>query len=168
MMRTLFLLITPLLLLSGCKRSAEKNKKAGSYTKDSAFFHARNNTSKHDTFAYQKHDVHFLQQHEARLIDVPLALGSKVVPAGASQDHDNGSIMLWYTNKNDVHWLVHFYEQEMERNGWKIEGRLYGNEIVLHYTKPQRFCTIMIRPYNLKTGKLKKDCDTILIIGKKA
>ncbi len=52
---------------------------------------------------------------------------------------------------------IAFYEQQMERLGWNLLGQSDISDAVLLYTKPQRFCTIVIfqNHFALYLGKIK-------------
>lgn len=87
--------------------------------------------------------VELVKQYEARLYDVPV-LVTAVAKRGYSDDQ--GRKMLEYRSSAPLSEVKNFYIQEMERFGWQQEFMFEGHELLLHFKKPQRFCSISIRP----------------------
>lgn len=83
------------------------------------------------------------QQIEARLVDVPIPVAVKPVDVSFS---DRGNKLLSYNSTLSATEIKKFYIQEMERFGWKQEYYFEGNEILLSFKKPDRFCAVSVRP----------------------
>ncbi|MFT6765810.1 MAG: hypothetical protein ACJAZS_000704 [Alteromonas naphthalenivorans] len=84
-----------------------------------------------------------IQQVEARLVDVPIPVS--VRPAAISHD-DRGYKLLSYESSLPSAEIKKFYIQEMERFGWRQEYYFEGQELLLSFKKPDRFCSISVRP----------------------
>ncbi len=85
-------------------------------------------------------------KNEAHHTDIPLPV--QVVPfilSGSNAD----STGLTFVSTFELGDLVRFYQFEMERLGWK-ELHLFSveSEVLLVFEKPQKFCTVSIRPDN--------------------
>ena len=85
-------------------------------------------------------------KNEAHLTDIPLPV--QVAPhtlSGSTAD----STGLTFISTFELGDLVKFYQFEMERLGWK-ELHLFSveSEVLLVFEKPQKFCTVSIRPDN--------------------
>ena len=98
----------------------------------------------------KKHSDHYVRVQEARLNDVPFPLGSEPLPQFFTGDEQAeisaDNIMLAYANNRKQEDLMLFYQQEMERLGWRHVGYITRSETLLHFDKPSRFCTISLRP----------------------
>lgn len=84
-----------------------------------------------------------IRQLEARLVDVPVPVS--VTPHAVSFG-DRGAKLISYTSILPVQDIKKFYIQEMERFGWKQEYYFEGNELLLSFKKPDRFCSVSVRP----------------------
>lgn len=83
------------------------------------------------------------RQIEARLIDIPIPVTS--VATGASVD-SRGAKLLVYSSTLSSDNIKEFYIQEMERFGWQKEDVFEGAELLLQFKKPQRVCSVSVRP----------------------
>ncbi len=101
-----------------------------------------------------------VKQYEARLFDVPVLVTS-VAKRGCVDEQ--GKKMLEYTSKTPVDDVKNFYMQEMERFGWQQEYIFEGNELLLHFKKPQRFCSISIRPVGRSFASSKRISITLFV-----
>ncbi|MFI5332479.1 MAG: hypothetical protein ACHQVS_00055 [Candidatus Babeliales bacterium] len=86
------------------------------------------------------------QMHEcqARLVDIPIPLQSTALERYFyAQD---GYITLGYDVRGYVSDYTIFYEQGLERSGWRKTAALSAPfETLLIYDKPERFCVISLR-----------------------
>lgn len=82
-------------------------------------------------------------QIEARLVDIPIPVS--VTPMAVSFG-DRGNKLLSYTSSLSASEIKKFYIQEMERFGWKQEYYFEGDEVLLSFKKPDRFCSVSVRP----------------------
>lgn len=83
------------------------------------------------------------QQIEARLVDVPIPVAVKPMAVSFS---DRGNKLLSYNSALSAKEIKKFYIQEMERFGWKQEYYFEGDEMLLSFKKPDRFCSVSVRP----------------------
>jgi hypothetical protein len=94
----------------------------------------------------QYYDEQAVLKNEAHLTDIPLPV--QVTPHTLSGSTAN-STGLTFVSTFELGDLVKFYQFEMERLGWK-ELHLFSveSEVLLVFEKPQKFCTVSIRPDN--------------------
>ncbi len=83
---------------------------------------------------------------EAHLTDIPLPV-QVVTHTLSGSTHD--STGLTFVSPFKFSDIIKFYQFEMERLGWK-ELQLFSvsSEMLLVFEKPQKFCTVSIRPDN--------------------
>ncbi len=83
---------------------------------------------------------------QAHLTDIPLPIQAEVRELHGATHTSSG---LTFVSTFCLADLVRFYELEMERLGWK-ELHLFSveSEVLLVFEKPERFCTVSIRPDN--------------------
>lgn len=83
---------------------------------------------------------------QAHLADIPLPIQAKVHTLTGSTPESTG---LVFSSTFTLQDLIKFYQFEMERLGWK-ELHLFSvtSEILLVFEKPQKMCTVSIRPDN--------------------
>lgn len=86
-------------------------------------------------------------QHEeiiakfADLPDAPFQAQLKNV-AVSEQAHDE--LQLFYTIAMPVDDVVAFYQQQMERLGWQLLAESTTKDYLMHYSKPEQICSILI------------------------
>lgn len=88
---------------------------------------------------------------EARLYDVPVLIGARSMRLLTNPEQGDMSIVRYESTiaANDA---LLFYQEHMERFGWKQKTYCVGDgEILLNFEKPQKYCSIAIRTF---TGKL--------------
>ena len=80
------------------------------------------------------------------MADVPIPLGAQ--PYGQWHQESNGQMTMQYTcSAIDLNALIFLYEQEMERLGWQQQAIFVGQESLLMFFKPTRFCTILVKDF---------------------
>ncbi|MBY0109914.1 MAG: hypothetical protein K2X90_02270 [Candidatus Babeliaceae bacterium] len=92
------------------------------------------------------YDEQPILKNEAHLTDIPLPVQITAHSiSGSTQD----SSALTFVSTFELVDLIKFYEFEMERLGWK-ELHLFSvtSEVLLIFEKPEKFCTVSIRPDN--------------------
>lgn len=96
--------------------------------------------------SFHYYDQQQTLKNEAHLTDIPLPV--QVVPRILSGSHAD-STGLTFVSAFQLTDLVRFYQFEMERLGWK-ELHIFSveSEVLLVFEKPQKFCTVSIRPDN--------------------
>lgn len=98
---------------------------------------------------------------EARLIDVPLPLDVKPIGDFFEQEESLGqALALGYKTDMPAEQLVDFYAREMERYGWQCFSELHGAEHFASFVKPDRYCSVSVRPHRTKKG-----CDLVIFTG---
>lgn len=100
----------------------------------------------------------FVRQKEAKLSDVPIPLNSVPLKKYFQEFSSQNKIILGYktslsknnqdTVKNNLYGIVRFYNQEMERLGWKNIAFFDGFEKLMIFKKPSKFCTVSLRRYS--------------------
>lgn len=89
---------------------------------------------------------------EARLHDVPLLLRATNLTMIHDQQ-DGDALILKYASCFSLADAVIFYEEHMERFGWhKLACFESGQEVLLNYQKPQKYCSISLRVYPNELG----------------
>jgi hypothetical protein len=86
-------------------------------------------------------DVH---ECEARLSDIAIPI--KRVPIKKLLSEYSYA----YTTAESIEWLIDFYQREMERLGWELNGKIDGqdypgNEVTLVFNKPHKLTVVSIR-----------------------
>lgn len=82
---------------------------------------------------------------EAKQADIPIPLSAKPLSHHYYVDADR--VMLGYRDTTlSSEDLISYYEQEMERLGWRSIFAVMGTEAVLQFEKPGRLCIVSIRP----------------------
>ena len=101
----------------------------------------------------------FLEQQEiiakfADLPDAPFQVKLQKI-AVSSENHDQ--LQAFYTSTMPQNDLMAFYQQQMERLGWDLFAESTTQDWLMHYSKPQQFCSILIH----------QNCLSIYICNKK-
>ncbi len=90
---------------------------------------------------------------EAKLIDVPLMMGSTLLEDRSSISPDNQMALTWACQYDQT--LIHdFYLQEMESLGWQRLMDLQSAETMLVFQKPKKMCVISLRPVQNKNSPI--------------
>jgi hypothetical protein len=84
---------------------------------------------------------------EAKYSDIPVPLGSEPLYDFFKQAPcDERTTMFGYTNKSDLSELYTYCKTECIRLGWNFIGGMQDVESVLTFEKPDRVCSISLRP----------------------
>lgn len=177
-LRTIYFIGVSFLVFSGCQDRQDQQELKGmvcnarqvsradlvhptSHQFPSSF---KKKCNKVDAVLYRAAPLSALEQHqqfEAQLIDIPIPV--MVKPIGADQDADRG-VRLVYQSDLLTCQLQIFFMQEMERFGWQLAAQFEGQELLLHFKKPGRFCTVSVRPFKKGWWNSKK-VELILFVG---
>ncbi len=96
---------------------------------------------------------------EAQLSDIPIPLGSEPINEFFTQDPADGiGVVFGYTNKAEVSKLYDFFKDESIRLGWSFSGGIQSIESLLTFEKPDRICTISLRPLDGTTALIITVC----------
>jgi len=86
---------------------------------------------------------------EARLSDISLPLG--VTAFNISSPEPDHGLAILYISRSSAEELVDFYAHDMERQGWRLEGKLIAlDRVVLLFDKPT--CRLVITIRTLESG----------------
>lgn len=110
----------------------------------------------------KKFSIHEAERQEAALIDVPIPLYMERLPVTA-HDHCGSQIVLGYYSAIEPDYLLDFYRNQMERQGWSLAKVFAGSEALLHFEKPTRTCSILIRSHT-HTAFFSKKTGTDIIV----
>lgn len=97
---------------------------------------------------------------EARLYDVPVLLNAQLVQNINNTASVDESSIISYESEVSFDAIALYYQEEMERLGWWQTAAFKGSEILLNFEKPNKYCSISIRPF-------KKLSRVIIFIGQK-
>lgn len=104
-------------------------------------------------------------ERQALLVDIPVPLGAKPLPSFFADGNVafNKVMSLGYKSEQSIVDIVRFYDQEMERHGWRMmaSGKT-EHEALQCFIKPDRFCSISSRP-RVVTGRHTKATVEIII-----
>ncbi len=135
-------------LLSACSHQAKKSKKKHAQIVQATFASPTTQQAKmiddlqvNPTADRQPIDIH---EYQARLVDISLPLG--IIPRQAFTYNDADKITLHYEYKTrDFAQVALLFEGEMECNGWRHIATFVGDELLMTFHKPHRFCTVVGR-----------------------
>jgi hypothetical protein len=152
-----FVLLGLLLLLSGCAGN-HKNQETGKKVRKKKITLPTNIDGA----------LEIVREQEARLSDIPIPLEANPLPYVIDDSLTTEHMMLGYDCSLDHDAVINFYDQEMERNGWQKTAEYKGFETLLNFSKPQRFCSISIRPgLDKKRAKPGKGVGIFIFTGDK-
>lgn len=93
--------------------------------------------------------VQQIRQIEAKHADLPVPIGAVPLPVHCSYDNKNNEqLKLAYRCTDTAEAIALFYDQNME--GWQEIARFEGEEFLIHYQRPDKWCTVAIRLINSK------------------
>lgn len=124
------LMIMFCLLLSSCtKQSSYRQKKC---------VEPLNNKS-------QDNCLDFIIQQEAMLVDIPIPLfDARIIPS-SSDFNESDTLMFGYKSPLSRSQVIDFFLNQMERLGWKHLVLFEGEESLLQFKSPDRYCTVVIK-----------------------
>lgn len=97
---------------------------------------------------------------EAKLHDVPVLVNAELMQNISQTASLSESTIISYESKIHLDDAFLFYQEQMERLGWKQTAAFKGAESLLNFEKPQKYCSISLRPN-------KKLIRVIIFIGQK-
>ena len=89
------------------------------------------------------------QEIIAKFADLPDAPFQAKLESMAVSSQDHEQVQIFYTISMPMVDTISFYQQQMERLGWELVGQSDIQDCLLHYSKPQRFCSILITQHRL-------------------
>ena len=107
-----------------------------------------------DIAAQTSIQFNYMLELEAHLTDLPTIIGSMIIESESAQLSED-QIMIAWVCPHEREIISEFFQQEMERLGWKKIAAIFGPEITLLFSKPKKICDISIRtlasPYSFKS-----------------
>jgi len=85
-----------------------------------------------------------VRQNEAKLSDIPIPFNSEPIKDYFGFFAEEKKIIMGYKNYTKDLDIVTFYNQEMERLGWKNIAFFNGPETLMIFEKPSRLCSILL------------------------
>jgi hypothetical protein len=165
-----FLALLLLLLVPSCFKQSEKKLSSIDTSCNAeialeSFFDSisdRDNYSESEPVLVTKLEA--LAEYEARLIDVPNHLSAQLIKGSVVDDNQgNQYIQLHYQLQTEPYEIRQFYTKEMERLGWCQYAVMLGTESLLVFEKPERICSIVLRPLISSTKKNSVSHTTVLV-----
>jgi hypothetical protein len=83
---------------------------------------------------------------EAKYNDIPVPLGSEPLYGFFKSSSEEKGIVFGYTNKTDATELYGYFKAEFLRLGWSFMGGIQDIESMLTFEKPDRVCSVSLRP----------------------
>jgi len=118
------------LLLSSCTKQQRPQKKK-SVTQ----------LSESDNAKHRVDDI--LQQ--VMLVDVPIPLYDERIMIPPSDITAGGTLVFGYKSPLQKDQAIDFFVTQMERLGWKHLVTFEGEEVILQFESPDRYCTVVIK-----------------------
>lgn len=81
----------------------------------------------------------------AKYSDIPDAPFHTVLQTVIAEENRPGQVQITYTTTMSQSQVIDFYEQEMERLGWNFIGKSLAKDVLLQYSKPDVFCSILLQ-----------------------
>ena len=94
--------------------------------------------------AQNSHRQMLSDEYEARLIDIAIPFGARLLDQYTEFETNNNEIVLGYVSTMPLAEVIHFYTEHMERLGWSCKCHARGYEQLLFFEKPGRFCGVVI------------------------
>lgn len=86
-------------------------------------------------------------QQEAMLIDIPIPLFDERIISSSSDIIESNTLMFGYKSPLSRAEAIDFFLKQMERLGWKHLVLFEGEESLLQFKSPDRYCTIVIKSF---------------------
>lgn len=106
------------------------------------------------------HALERMQQKNAKFADIAVPLQARPLMYGSPENIPNGGgTLVAFEVRSSIKPLETLYVTQMESLGWHLLAVTRGAESVLFFDKPQRICSVSLRPvYKSKEQK------TVIII----
>lgn len=95
----------------------------------------------------------------AKFADLPDAPFQASIDRIAILPENHDQLQIFYRVTMPVDEIVLFYQQQMERLGWQLYAQSTIEDVVLHYTKPEQICSLIIRKNQLSIYIMHKQLD---------
>jgi hypothetical protein len=107
-------------------------------------------------------------ERQAALSDIPVPLNVKPLASFFSDSSwtANAVVSLGYKTEQSKEAIVRFYNREMERNGWRlIASGSIEHEAFACFIKPDRFCSLSVRPHTGSKRHKKNHIEFVIFTG---
>ena len=84
---------------------------------------------------------------EAKLHDVPVLVDAEVMQNISQTASLGESTIIKYESNIHLNDAFLFYQEQMEQLGWKQTAAFKGEEPLLNFEKPQKYCSISLRSH---------------------
>lgn len=93
-------------------------------------------------------------QQEAMLTDIPIPLfDARIIPSSFNLIKSD-TLLFGYKSPLSYEQAIDFFLKQMERLGWKHLVTLDGEESLLEFKSPDRYCTIVVKRSTLPSCSL--------------
>ena len=101
---------------------------------------------------------------EAKLSDIPIPLNVDPLDDFLDSSYSEKEIVLGYHSNMSTDDIFRFYKQEMERLGWQNVASFdeYEKMFILNFTKPSKFCSVLIRKCSCDDETSQEHSDIII------
>ncbi|MCK5632472.1 hypothetical protein KAH94_01880 [bacterium] len=108
------------------------------------------------------------QELEAKLNDIPFLMNAEpIVDFFQNVSVDSlHNIELGYKINMPMQKVVSFYQKGMECNGWQEVFSVLGFESLFYFKKPDRYCSISVRPYEKRKSSQPSSFQIVICVGK--
>ena len=94
----------------------------------------------------QKKLLDVIIQQEAMLIDVPIPLyDERIIPPSEDNRESNNTLVFGYKSPLSCAQAQDFFMHQMERYGWQHLVSFNTTELLLQFSSPDRYCTVIIK-----------------------
>lgn len=87
-----------------------------------------------------------IAQQEAMLVDIPIPFYDERIISSHS-DRQTDTLVFGYKSPFSWDQAVDFFMQQMERHGWQHLVTFDATDIILQFSSPNRYCTVVIENY---------------------
>jgi hypothetical protein len=118
------------LLLSSCtKQSSSRQKKGNALSVENV----------------QANRLEIIIQQEAMLVDIPIPLFDVRIIPSSCDTIESDTLLFGYKSPLSRAQVIDFFLNQMERLGWKHLVLFEGEESLLQFKSPDRYCTVVIK-----------------------
>lgn len=84
-------------------------------------------------------------QQEAMLVDIPIPLFDERIISSSFSETKSDTLIFGYKSPLSADQAIDFFLTQMERLGWKHLVTLNGQDNILQFESPDRYCTVIIK-----------------------
>jgi hypothetical protein len=102
----------------------------------------------------QDHYRDMIVQQEAMLVDIPIPFYDERINFFEPVADNSDTLVFGYKSPLSRQQAIDFFMSHMERLGWKHMVSFEGEESLLQFESPDRFCTVVIKKSDVQSGSL--------------